>query len=116
MAKIQFVGLSALDPMDRIKVKNIIAKEFKTLSRELKNIHGLKVHYKCYEKEGKKKYSVQLSVDAETGPITINKMSSNLRWDAADITHKMMEKARARIIHQYKTNSSYRKPYEKGVL
>ena len=113
---VQFVGLSALDPADRIKVKSIINKEFITLSRELKNIEGLKVHFKVYEKEGKKKYSVQMSIEAETGPITINKMSSNLRWDVADITHKMMEKARERIIHIFKTDTSYRKPYEKGVL
>ena len=113
---VQFVGLNKLDPADQKQIKDIIYKDFITLERELKQINGLKIHFKEYEKGGRRKYSVQMTIDAETGPITINKMSSPVQWDPVAIVHKLMDKAREKIIHQYKTDSNYRKPYEKGGL
>jgi len=113
---VQFVGLEILDPADQEKIKEIIYKDFVILERELKNITGLKIHFKEYEKGGRKKYSVQMAVNAETGPITVNKMYSPVQWDAVAIVHKLLEKARQEVIHKYKTNSSYRKSYEKGAL
>ncbi|MBW2996487.1 hypothetical protein KY332_04265 [Candidatus Woesearchaeota archaeon] len=113
---VQFVGLDILDPADQKQIKDIIYKDFVTIERELKQINGLKLHFKDYEKGGRRKYSVQMTIDAETGPITVNKVSSPVEWDPVAIVHKLMDKARERIIHQYKTDSSYRKDYEKGGL
>jgi hypothetical protein len=113
---IQFVGFNILDPADQKQIKDILYKDFVTLERELKQITGLKIHFKEYQKGGRKKYSVQMTINAETGPITVNKMSSPVEWDPVAIVHKLMDKARQRIIHQYKTDSNYRKDYEKGVL
>ena len=114
---VQFVGLNILDPAEQERIKEIIYKDFITLERELKNINGLKLHFKEYKnKGGNKKYSVQMVVKANTGSITVNKMSSPLRWDPVAITHKLIDKARQQVIHKYKTDSNYRKSYEKGVL
>ena len=113
---VQFVGFNILDPADQKQIKDILYKDFVTLERELKQITGLKIHFKEYQKGGRKKYSVQMTINAETGPITVNKMSSPVEWDPVAIVHKLMDKARQRLVHQYKTDSNYRKDYEKGVL
>ena len=113
---VQFVGFDILDPADQKLIKDIIYKDFVTLERELKQINGLKIHFKEYQRGGRKKYSVQMTINAETGPITVNKMYSPVQWDPVAITHKLLDKARQRIIHKYKTDSSYRKDYEKGAL
>ena len=113
---VQFVGLDILDPADQKQIKDILYKDFVTVERELKQISGLRIHFKEYEKGGRRKYSVQMTIDAETGPITVNKMYSPVKWDPVAIVHKLLDKARQQIVHKYKTDSSYRKPYEKGVL
>jgi hypothetical protein len=43
-------------------------------------------------------------------------MASPVQWDPVAITHILLHKAREEIIHKYKTDSSYRKEYEKGGL
>jgi len=113
---VQFVGLNKLDPEDQRKIKEIIYKDFVKLERELKEIKGLKIHFKQYEKGGRKKYSVQMFVDTKTEPITVNKMYNPVEWDAVAIVHKLIDKARQQIINKFKTDSSYRKEYEKGGL
>ncbi|MBD3354820.1 hypothetical protein GF361_02450 [Candidatus Woesearchaeota archaeon] len=113
---VQFVGLDILDPADQKKIKDIIHKDYILLERELKKINGLRIHFKQYEKGGRKKYSVQMFVDAETEPITVNKMYNPVEWDPVAIVHKLIDKARQQIIHKFKTDSSYRKEYEKGGL
>ncbi len=113
---VTFVGLKILDPADQQQIKDIIYKDFVTLERELKQIHGLKLHFKEYEKGGRRKYSVHMTIEAETGPIIVNKISSPVQWDPVAIVHKLLDKARQEIIHKYKTDSSYRKEYEKGGL
>ena len=113
---VQFVGLTKLDPADQKRIKDIIFEYFIKLERELKNIRGLKLHFKEYEKGGRRKCSVHLTINAETGPLTVDKLYSRAQWDPITATHSILKNARLRIIHQYKTDSSYRKPYEKGAL
>ncbi len=113
---VTFVGLRILDPADQQKIKEIIYKNFITLERELKHIHGLKLHFKEHKKGGRRKYSVHMTIEAETGPLTVNKASSPVQWDPVAIVHTLMKQARQEIIHKYKTDSNFRKPYEKGAL
>jgi len=113
---VTFVGFNKLDPADQKQIKDIIYKDFVTLERELKQIHGLKLHFKEKKVGGRKKYSAHLIIEAETGPITVSKTSSNVQWDAVATVHDLMDKARQRIIHIYKTDSNFRKDYEKGAL
>jgi len=113
---VQFVGLNILDPFDQKRIKEILYEHYIELERELKQINGLRLHFKEYEKGGRKKYSVQLLIDAQTRPITVNKVYSPVKWDPVAIVHKLIDKARKEIIHRYQTDTSYRKSYSKGAL
>lgn len=113
---VQFVGLNILHPDDQKAIKKIIYKDYITLERELKKLNGLRLHFKVYEKGGRKKYSVQLLIDAQTRPIAVNRVYSPVQWDPVAIVHKLLDKAREQIIHTYKTDTSYQKGYTKGAL
>ena len=111
-----FVGFNQLHPDEQKLIKNIIYKDYITLERELKKINSLKLTFKIYEKGGRKKYSVKLFLDSQAYPITVDKMYSPAEWDPVACVHKVLDKARKEIMHKFKTDSSYRKPYEKGGL
>jgi len=115
-ANVQFVGLNILDPADQRQIKQIIHDHYIEIERELKQITSLRIHFKEYEKGGRKKYSVQLLINAKTHPITVNKMYSPVQWDPVAIVHKLIKKARQEIIHIYKTDTTRPKAYSKGVL
>ena len=108
---VQFVGLDILDKADQKRVKDILYKDYITLERELKKINGLRVHFKTYEKGGRKKYSVQLFIDAQTKPIAVNKIYSPAQWDPVAIVHKLLDKARSQITKKYRTDESYPKRF-----
>ena len=113
---VQFVGLKELEPADQEQVKKIVHDRFLNLERELKHIKGLKVHFKKHDKGGRPKFSVHIMIEANTGPIEVNKLYSPVQWNPVAAVHMLMDKAKVEIIHKYKTNTDYRKPYEKGVL
>jgi len=115
-ANVQFIGLNILDPADQEQIKQIIHDHYIEIERELKQITSLKLHFKQYEKGGRKKYSVQLFIDAKTRPITVNKVYSPVQWDPIAIVHKLIDKARQEIIHRYQTNTTRPKAYSKGAL
>ena len=111
-----FVGLNKLEPSYQQKIKAVIYKEYITLERELKEINSLKLTFKEYEKGGKNKYSVKLFIDSQAQPITVDHMPKTKEWNPVDCVHEVIKKARRQIIHRFKTDSSYRKDYEKGSL
>lgn len=111
---VQFIGLDELHPDDQQRVKDIIFKDYITLERELKGINGLRLHFKSYEKGGKVKFSAELFIDAETKPITVNKVYSSARWDPIAVVHILLEKARKEIIHRFHTDTSWDR--DKGLL
>jgi hypothetical protein len=116
---VSFVGLDELTPGQQEKVKQIIYEHFVELEREIKHIRGLKVTFKAHnKKEGnpRKKYSVTLFLDTLTKPITVNHIYREAQWDPVTCTHLAIDKAREEIMHKFKTNTDYRKPYQKGVL
>ena len=113
---VQFVGFNCVHPDDQKRIKDIIFKDYITLERELKKINKLKLHFKCYEKGGKKKYSVQLFIDSQYQPITVNKMSSSAQWDPVTVVHKVLDKARQEINHKLRNDTSWKKEYTKGSL
>lgn len=115
-SNVQFVGLKDIHPKDQERIKALVYKRYIELERELKKISGLRIHFKNYEKGGRKKYSVKLFIYSQTKPITVDTMYSPAEWDPVACVHKVFDKARQQIIHMFKTDSSYRKPYEKGAL
>jgi len=113
---VQFVGLDLLDPSDQERIKKIIHDHYIELERELKNIKGLKLHFKEYKKQGKGKYSVHLFVDAQTRPITAEGVYTPIQWDPVAAVHNLLDKAKEQIRHKFRTDEDYPKPYSKGHL
>jgi len=114
---VQFVGLKEIDPEVQEQIKKVIFEHYIELERVLKNIKGLKIHFKPQKNTGGRvKYSAHMIVEAETGRITVDKLPSNIQWDPVAIAHQLIKKAKQEILHKYKTDSQYRKPYEKGAL
>jgi hypothetical protein len=108
---VQFVGLNLLDPFDQKRIKNILYQHAIEIERELKTIHAMRIHFKEYEKGGRKKYSVQLLIDSPMRPITVNAMYSPVQWDPVAIVHKLIDKAKRQATHKFKTDASYKKAY-----
>ncbi len=108
---VQFVGLKILHPDDQKRIKDLFYQHAIEIERELKTINKIRVHFKEYEKGGRKKYSVQLLIDSPMRPITVNEMYSPVQWDPVAIVHKLIEKARKQIIHKFKTDTPYKKAY-----
>ncbi|MBW2977397.1 hypothetical protein KY331_00985 [Candidatus Woesearchaeota archaeon] len=106
---VQFVGLSILESADQKQIKQIIHDHYIEIERELKQITSLKLHFKQYEKGGRKKYSVQLLINAKTRPITVNKVYSPVQWDPVAAVHLIIDKAKREISHKFHTDDSYQK-------
>ena len=56
---IQFVGLKILDPLDQKRIKDLLYQHVVEIEREIKTINKVRIHFKEYEKGGRKKFSVQ---------------------------------------------------------
>jgi hypothetical protein len=109
---VQFVGLKILDPLDQKRIKDLLYQHVIEIEREIKTINKVRIHFKEYEKGGRKKYSVQLLIDSPMKPITVNAMYSPVQWDPVGIVHKLIDKARKQIIHKFKTDTGYKKAYQ----
>ncbi len=109
---VQFVGLNILDPGDQKRVKDLFYQHAIEIEREIKTINSIRVHFKEYEKGGRKKYSVQLLIDSPTRPITVNHMYSPVQWDPITIIHKLIDKVKRQIAHRFKTDTGYKKAYQ----
>lgn len=110
---VQFVGFNELHPDDQKRIKEIVYAHYIDLERELKRINSLRLNFKVYEKGGRKKYSVQLLIDAHTKPITVNKMYSPVQWDPVASVHLMLDKAIKEVVHKFKTDGGWKKDHEK---
>ena len=108
---VQFVGLNILHPDDQKRIKDLFYEHAIEIEREVKTINKIRVHFKEYEKGGRKKYSVQLLIDSPMKPITVNAMYSPVQWDPVAIVHKLIDKARKQITHRFKTDTPYKKAY-----
>lgn len=107
-----FVGLNELDPFDQQRIKDIIYNEYIKIERELQHVGALKLHFKKYERGGRVKWSVHMFLDVPMAkPIVATSVCEPVKWDAVATVHKLLDKIRREIIHRYKTDTSYRKPY-----
>jgi len=113
---VQFIGLNQLHEDDQEKIKDIIYNKYIFIEREIKRINSLRFHFKVYEKGGRKKYSVHLLVDSPTGVITVDRMYGPTQWDPIAAVYEVIDKAREQIRRKFRTDSSYHKPHEGGVL
>jgi len=100
---VQFIGLNIIDKEDQKRIKEILYQHVIEIERKIKTINNIRIHFKEYEKGGRKKYSVQLLIDSPTKPITVNHMYSPVQWDPIGIIHKLIDKAKRQIDHKFKT-------------
>jgi len=100
---IQFVGLNILDKEDQKRIQDLFYQHSIEIERAIKTINKIRVHFKEYEKGGRKKYSVQMLIDSPTKPITVNHVSSQVQWDPIAIVHKLIEKSKRQVDHKFKT-------------
>jgi len=100
---VQFIGLNILDKDDQERIKDLFYKHAIEIEREIKTINNIRVHFKEYEKGGRKKYSIQMLIDSPTRAITVNHMYSPVQWDPIGIIHKLIDKAKRQIDHKLKT-------------
>lgn len=107
-----FVGLNKLDKADQKMIKDILYDEYIKIERELKLPGKLKLHFKSYERGGREKYSIHLFLDFPGGkPIVCTTVYDPVKWDAVAAVHLLLKKARAQVVHRYKTDTSYQKSY-----
>ena len=109
---VQFVGLNILDKADQKRIKYLFYQHAVEIEREIKTINKIRVHFKEYEKGGRKKYSIQMLIDSPTKPIAVNQMYSPVQWDPIGIVHKLIDKAKRQIDHKLKAKKrdTSRKP------
>jgi hypothetical protein len=114
---IQFVGLKDLSASDQGVVQNLTAKYYNQLKRYTKNFTSLVIHVKSYEKKtakgtektrGKKKYSVHIKVAVPTRTFASSKA---VDWDLNRVIHQAFKNVEGEIVHRFKDDVSYKKPY-----
>ncbi len=86
---VEIIKAEILDEKERETADRLIDEYYSKIQRMLKNDFLLKIHFKEYDKEGKKK---KYSINAEA--IFSGKMinSSSWDWDLARAIHKSMRK------------------------
>lgn len=114
---IQFVGLKDLSAEEQNTVQNITSEAFGKLKRKTKNLTSLVIHIKAHDKttskgtektKGKKKYSVHIKVAVPSKIFTSTKA---VDWDLNRVIHQAFENVQGQIIHRFKDDVSYKKPY-----
>ncbi len=114
---IQFVGLKDLSPFEQNTVQNLTSEAFGKLKRRTKNLTSLVIQIKAYDKttskgtdkkQGKKKYSVNIKVLTPTKSFASTKA---VDWDLNRVIHSAFKKVEGEIIHRFKDDVSYKKPY-----
>lgn len=110
MEPIEFINLAILSEEEK-KIAGVLLNEyFPKIQRLIKNDISLKIHFKEYEKDGKKrKYS--LNAEVISGGIKIT--ASSWDWDFARTIHKLMKKLENEIRHKFHTEDYTRTAYKK---
>jgi hypothetical protein len=99
---VQFIGLNELDPDDQEKIKEVIFNKYPFIEREIKRINFIKVHFKIYKADGRKKYSIHMLIDSPNGIIVSDHVYEPAEWDPLAGVHMLIEKARTQIRHKFK--------------
>ena len=114
MELIQIVGLEQLEKSEKDDIKRLVNEHFTKIQRHLKNIEGIVLNIKEYNKEGKrKKFSLHLRAIA---PIHIFEADA-VDWDLRRTVHKVFEKLENELEHhfhgsdQHKHSSSIKKVF-----
>ena len=107
---LQFVGLKTLSPDEQAIVQRLSTEYFEKVKRAAKNITNIKVHLKCYKKEGgKKKYSVHVHVTLPT-KAKIESCKSH-DFELPRSIHKAFADVKTQLKHKLRTDEQRPKAY-----
>jgi len=101
---VEITNVEILDGKERETADRLIDEYYSKIQRMIKNDLLLKVHFKEYDKDGKKK---KYSINAEA--IFSGKMisSSSWDWDLARAIHKSMKKIENEIEKKFHTSEQH---------
>ena len=107
---LQFVGLKDLDADEQEIVNRLSTEYFEKVKRAAKNIINIKVHIKCYKKEGaKKKYSVHIHVKIPTQAIIESCKSHD--FELQKTIHAAFQDVQTQLKKKLRTDDQKPKPY-----
>lgn len=107
---IQFVGVHDLDTEEQLEVNKLATEYYEKLKRQIKNILGLKVHIKTYEKEGaRKKYTIHLQTRSPTFSFESTKAAD---FELARALHKAFQDLQHQIQHQKHSDDQHTRTRE----
>jgi len=103
MAAIRFVGVRDLSPEERLLLDELAARYHPKIERALRNEVDLVVHVKTHKappgKEGGKKFSVPVHVNAPTKAIKSSKADS---WELGTALRQAFEEVERQAQHTFK--------------
>ena len=107
---LQFVGLKDLSPDEQDIVHKLSTEYFEKVKRATKNLTNIKVHIKCYKKEGsKKKYSVHVHVHLPSNAIIESCKSHD--FELQKTIHAAFQDVQEQLRHKLRTDDQRPKPY-----
>ncbi len=107
---LQFVGLKKLTPDEQAIVHKLSTAYFEKVKRAAKNLTNIKVHLKCYQKEGgKKKYSVHVHVFLPSSAMIESCKSHD--YELQKTIHAAFQDVQEQLKHKLRTDEQRPKPY-----
>ena len=107
---LQFVGLKSLTPEEQNIVNRLSTPYFEKIKRAARNLTNIKVHVKCYNKEGsKKKFSVHIHVKLPTRAIIESCKSHD--FELQRCIHKAFQDVQVQLKKKLRTDEQRPKPY-----
>ncbi len=96
MEPIEINGIELLNDEEKKIANKLINEYYPKIQRQIKNTLSLRVHFKEYEKQGKrKKYSINVEASSPTKEFD----ASSDDWDFARAIHKVFNKIINQIEH-----------------
>ncbi len=107
---IRAIGVDALNDEEKAVVNTLAERNFDRLLLTAKKLESVVIHIKTHKTTGKrKKYSITVRVECGRDVCESSEATS---WDLPTAVHKAFEEAEQQLIHNFRTDTSYRKSYE----
>lgn len=104
---LRFIDIDVLSPEEAQHTKALARDYYNKLSRDFKDFN-LVMHIKKHDVTGKSgKYSIHARVEAPTIKCMVRAHDRDLNT----VVHRVMKKLASEVIHKFRTNTSYKKPY-----
>jgi len=99
-ATIKYTNLKKLEPSEQEIIKEKLQKELNKFSRLIKNNLNVSVHPKLYNKEKRKRYTINLKINSPAKTFT----AETSEWDLNTAINKTIIKVENQIKKIYKLN------------